>query len=131
MTTPDLLTRLQNATGPDRELDIDIHKTLGWELAPPEAGCTWWNEDGDTFNGDTPLYTASIDAALPGENIERVSLHDLVEGEPLGTIWEAWHRCEDGRLVMGANRHSEALARRIAALRAGIAEKESEDVATS
>ncbi len=64
MTPEELIAELEQAAEGSRELDIDIHKALGWELAPPEAGCTWWNTNGDTFNGDTPHYTTSLDAAL-------------------------------------------------------------------
>lgn len=63
-------------------------------------------------------YTTSLDAALPDENIESVALHDVVEGEPLGTIWEAWHiNPETRRRTMGAG-NTEPLARRAAALKA-------------
>lgn len=65
-----------------------------------------------------PHYTTSLDAKLPWENIEEVALHDVVEGEPLGTVWEAWHRdANTGKRTMGSGR-TEVLARRVAALKA-------------
>lgn len=65
-----------------------------------------------------PHYTTSLDAALTWENIEEVALFDKVEGEPLGTVWEAWHvDLQTGITICGCG-HTEALARRIAALRA-------------
>lgn len=55
--TADLITRLESADGPDRELDADIHESIGNIV---DRGCpiTWHYED------ETPRYTASIDAAL-------------------------------------------------------------------
>lgn len=64
-----------------------------------------------------PHYTTSLDAKLPWENICSVAVHDVVEGEPLGEIWEAWHiDPETRRRTMGAGQ-TEALARRAAALK--------------
>lgn len=60
----DLIRKLESAAEGSRELDIAAHKAIGWELAPPEADCAWWNDNGDTFYGVCPHYTTSIDAAL-------------------------------------------------------------------
>lgn len=47
--SPDLIERVRNATGPDREIDWDVDEALTGEV-PDFHGC--------------PRYTASIDAAL-------------------------------------------------------------------
>lgn len=47
----DLIERLEKATGPDREIDHDIRKTV-----------EGWHEN--TRLTQVPLYTTSIDAAL-------------------------------------------------------------------
>jgi len=122
MTAPDLLTRLEKATGPDRELDEALAEIAEW--------------DPDEHHGeDLPHYTASIDAALT-----------LV---PEGWQWQISTRAPEphagrayvhnGELQMTgagmarnpAYRAAEttaptpAIALCIAALRARIAEKES------
>lgn len=68
MTIPqELVERVRGLTGPDREIDRDIHAEVdGWEKV--------WNEDLEFFQlwkndkwialGSIPSYTASIDAAL-------------------------------------------------------------------
>ena len=62
---------------------------------------------------DCPRYTTSLDAALPGEQIRRV------EKQFDGT-WIAW---DERTTRYGSVGHTEALARRIAALRADEAIK--------
>ena len=102
----DLIAALEKAEAGSQDLDYRIYKAAVWKL-----GMT-------TDDEYVPPYTTSLDAALPWENIEEVALHDIVEDEPLGMVWEAWHVAkETGRRTMGAG-HTEALARRIAALRA-------------
>lgn len=74
MTIPELIEKLEKATGPDRELDADIAITLKL-IAERE----WWSVN--YLSGDMiPAYTASIDAAvqlcervLPGWVIDFIS----------------------------------------------------------
>jgi len=74
MTT--LLSRLQSATGPSRELDAEIALANGWTFTKmkPENGCggdkhPYWRRPGETewymrTLAGPPRYTESIDAAL-------------------------------------------------------------------
>ena len=80
-----------------------------------------------TYKGEhvlLPHYTTSIDAKLPWENIVEMAWHEVVEGEPLGLVCAAWHETSDGSFIrtMGAHTTSEAIARRIAALKAQSAQ---------
>jgi|SRR5882672_10296542 len=59
MTT--LLSRLQSATGPSRELDAEIALANGWKLIN-DAESLWRSPTG-RYDW-APLYTESIDAAL-------------------------------------------------------------------
>lgn len=105
----ELIARLEAAPEGSRELDRLIARHVG-------VGAALHN---DTSGISRALdYTTSLDAKLPGENIESVALDEVVEGEPLGTAWEAWHfDPETRRPTMGAG-HTEVLARRVAALKA-------------
>jgi hypothetical protein len=65
----DLATRCEQAEGPDRSLDTEIARSLGWGcvMQDPQAGLRWycWKEfyrSGDWIS--LPNYTASLDAAL-------------------------------------------------------------------
>lgn len=102
-----LIAKLEQASEGNRELDVEV----AWAIGRP----------GSQIPGHTneiPHYTTSLDAKLPGENITQVALHDVVEGEPLGAVWEAWRTDpKTGHQTMGAGQ-TEALARRIASLKA-------------
>lgn len=77
----DIIVRLEAATGPDRELDIEIAWVSGWD-AKGSVGQRW--RDGYKIQKETghvviaannfgmPLFTASIDATL--ELVERMLL---------------------------------------------------------
>jgi len=70
----DLITRLEVATGPDRELDVEIFRVLHPEYAGPEwqpygSGLRHVNDSSDmrclpSSDATPDHYTASIDAAL-------------------------------------------------------------------
>lgn len=112
-----LIAELEAAPVGSRELDAKI-----WNAIYPHAAVK-------VLLVDHPLFSTSLDAKLPWENIEEVGLFDIVPGEPLGEVWEAWHRyppTDDstvGDRIMGAG-HTEALARRVAALKAHQAMEE-------
>jgi hypothetical protein len=66
-----LIERLEAATGPDRELDLDLALAVGLLTSPLERGC--WVDPGECIDGGKEAdgttfvalaYTASIDAAL-------------------------------------------------------------------
>jgi len=72
-----LADRAEKATGPDRELDADISRALGWFQKPvtmryanPDAVVTehYWTFEGDSrgaWSTTAPhLFTASLDAAM-------------------------------------------------------------------
>lgn len=63
----DLLTRVRNATGPDREWDAEIASALGFPIEWKQANYTMETYPVITWS-DTrepcPQFTASIDAAL-------------------------------------------------------------------
>lgn len=115
-----LIDRLQNATGPDRKLDAAIHtEAVGlddyWSIHDRSDGslCLRYypGPPGPEYH-PLPRYTASIDAALPGETI--VSMVRLGDGHP----WKATAIDANGTQYGGESAVSEAIARRIAALRA-------------
>jgi hypothetical protein len=126
-----ILTKLERATGPDRELDLDIALAINLIRNPIERGC--WSDPGECIDGDrtpgsatfvAPAYTASIDAAM--------TLVDLAVGTQgeghawfpnlwrtttdLGRsyYWEAWLQCCGNRYE--AKAENPALAICIAAL---------------
>lgn len=65
MTLSDLITRVESATGPDREIDAAVAEVvLGWrpyQVADFISSTAWFAKDGER-TVEVPLYTASIDA---------------------------------------------------------------------
>ncbi len=113
-----LITSLEGAQVGSRELDIIISFMLG--DTSTEAGKMiqllveegyLWSVVSELLDEDLPPYTSALDAAVPEENIV-LALHS-----PRRAKWAAVHQKPDGEqvLVWAA---SEALARRIAALKA-------------
>jgi len=107
----DLIAKLEAATEGSRELDVGISGAIGWAI----------NDDGLWANASHPTrlraqipgnFTRSIDAALPGENIVYAEKSMTEDGK-----WLARQLMDDGT-ALGAYGHTEALARRIAALKA-------------
>lgn len=113
----ELIAELDAASSGTRELDIRIEYCVGVVFEERtdiarilvEEGFTW-NTVGEALDGRVPPYTASLDAAVPGENIV-FSVRSDRRGK-----WGAVHRDADGReyLVWAAN---ECLARRLAGLK--------------
>ena len=108
----DLIARLEAATEGSRGLDYRIAEASGWLYRGDEEfkeyGCNWF-APGISKGWQLPLFSTSLDAKLPGEDIceiTRLSLNPL--------RWEAW---QFGMEFCGTA-HTEALARRIAALKA-------------
>jgi hypothetical protein len=68
MTDPDLIRRLQDGTGADRELDAAIHLEISPNKARYDAEKT--SEDGYIWDGvewdwfSPPAYTGSLDACI-------------------------------------------------------------------
>ena len=71
----DLATRIEQAGGPDRELDLEILSSLGTHVLEKRMRDkkAWWYKIGgrqyerlnaDTYAREIPRYTASIDAAM-------------------------------------------------------------------
>lgn len=122
-----LIERLEEATEGSRRLDGDIAEALGLQKnhAPRMFGIA-----GDAAFALSaghcwiaPRYTTSLDATLPGEQIEMASIQRAPPGHP--QKWSAldanWPRNKDGQYACMRTAglgHTEALARRIAALRA-------------
>jgi len=111
-----LIERLEAATEGSRELDYLIHCALGW-IDHDQGG---WTRGDETAGEGWPLYTSSLDAALPGETIRMVEWADAydADGNVTGKHWTAFHFCDNGDVYAGSHPTSEALARRIAILRA-------------
>lgn len=129
MTKDELIRALEAATGPSRELDVEIERLLGglpkvtgpkdpwgWHVERGQAGEFWRGEGADgreIKRFSVKRYTASIDAALT-----------LV---PEGCEWSR-HRGANGRMTMQVDglgvvgQHGQAatpaIALAIAALRA-------------
>lgn len=106
----DLLSRLSAATGPSRELDAEIAKSIRWK--------------GAYHYQQPPRYTESIDAALSGEDIIGTSEQSRKPGQPIK--WAAIQRMPKGRMPVCAIAHTEAIARRLACLKARM-EKDNGD----
>ena len=97
-TLTDLLQRLEEATGPDRELDRDILFHFGWTIVPfgQSFGERWVDPEGNRTPYDPAHWpqswpmslTSSIDAAL--SLVER----EIPEAQP--TIWinDKWSTCQ-------------------------------------
>jgi ABC-type multidrug transport system fused ATPase/permease subunit len=68
-----------------------------------------WDRIVELLGQDVPRYTASLDAALPGERIVFIFYRSSLDR------WTALHRDEDGRETMAVAR-KEAMARRLARL---------------
>ncbi len=113
-----LIASLEGAQGGSRELDIIISFMLGDTSTDAgkmiqllvEEGYSW-SVVSELLDEDVPPYTSALDAAVPEENIV------LALQSPRRAKWAAVHQKPDGEqiLVWAA---SEALARRIAALKA-------------
>ncbi len=117
-----LLESLGSAETGDRELDIVIHYLLGAQAmeAGGEAGQMIellveegypWEVVSELLDAELPPYTATLDAALPGENIV-LALYSPRRGR-----WAAVHETRAGEQVL-VWAVSECLARRRAALKA-------------
>lgn len=114
----ELAAQLESASKGDRRLDLKIEYCVGVAFQEREdlakllidEGFSW-DTVSEALEDGIPLYTASLDAALPGENIVFT-----VRSERRGR-WGAVHRSADGRdhLVWAA---TESLARRLAILSA-------------
>lgn len=69
MTLNELAARVEAAEGPDRELDGEIAKGIGW-VFNPDTGISgfwrsmWLNPEGHADYRGPPRYTASLDAAM-------------------------------------------------------------------
>ena len=62
----DLIERLEKATGPDRSLDGEIARILGWSQERVEwAGHNdiHWKSPNGNLSGEPPYYTRDLDAA--------------------------------------------------------------------
>jgi hypothetical protein len=58
-----LAERCEKATGPDRELDAEIARAIGWTNVSP-VGHGHVGHCPNHFFGSVPLHTASLDAAM-------------------------------------------------------------------
>ena len=138
-----LLTRVEAATGPDRELDADIDVAMfGGETVWLTANYTMEQYPasrrpnsafvGGIANEHVPLVTASLDAALalvgemlPGSEFEMGSTSPP-EGE--GQFWAVvWARQKSKRISQIATANTLPLAVLSALLRALIAKQEVAD----
>ena len=61
--TANLITRLEAAKGPDRELDAEIAKHLGWTTFIFGGAGPCWKDTNGRIMAECPHYTGSIDAA--------------------------------------------------------------------
>lgn len=62
--TAELITRLESADGPDRELDWAIAESLGWTRCQVGQVIACYAPGDPHMKAGAPRYTASIDAAL-------------------------------------------------------------------
>lgn len=105
----DLIARIESADGPDRELDVAIHESIGNVV---DRGCPadWHSED------ETPRYTASIDAALMLVPV----CHYMHVYTPYGEVLQGYAvvRDRDGGPLFTSAAATPALALAAAALKA-------------
>lgn len=108
----ELIERLEKATGEDREIDVSIHSAIGGVFISAV------DNEGAEYKAlrYVPHYTSSIDAKLPDEDIVVVSEQKPHPDRPEETKWMALQR---GAKIAAYGR-TEAIARRIASLRARI-----------
>ena len=97
-----IIARLEAATEGSWELDLEV-------------GLARRHLDNGEQPQQLPPYTTSLDAALPWENIT------FVQRYTFPPHWTAYHSDADGSETSGRHPTSEAIARRIAALRARLA----------
>jgi hypothetical protein len=95
-----LIERLESATGPDRELDLDLALAVGLLTSPLERGC--WVDPGECIDGGKEAdgttfvalaYTASIDAALT------LGGHRKWPNNPFALICSAILLCRSGKVA--------------------------------
>lgn len=104
-----LIAELEAATAGSRELDEKIAPYAGWKRDPRRSD--WIDPDNPSHAvSSVPHYSTSLDAKLPRENIQYVSYN------PATGNWGATH--VNGKTRVWGLGHTEALARRIAALKA-------------
>ncbi|RWM07970.1 hypothetical protein [Mesorhizobium sp.] len=119
----EIIERLETATGPDRQLDIDICYVMGWVNEPgaPEEAA----ELGLPFlTGSLPEVAAITERSLPGWKIEidqdpcdaRIIETERDEDDDEDISVAAW-RCSDGRLHMEKPPANTAIALTLAAMR--------------
>ena len=134
LSVKDLIARLEKATEGSRELDgaVAILLSPSERKTSHKAGF-FLALCGDQFWRDfkAPHYTTSLDAKLPGENITKVEApHDVSfpENEKCNTMWRATCVVNESEHpgIFGYG-HTEALARRHAALRASLKARESKE----
>lgn len=124
-TIEKLIERLERATGPDRELDCLIGVASGRYGRTQNIPYDYFRIESETqhiyprYGGDrlVPRFTSSIDAKLQGEDIVAVAEQKPHPDKPNETKWMALQR---GAKIAAYGR-TEALARRIAGLRARLA----------
>lgn len=124
----ELIVKLEKLTGPDREADVLIAAAIDWEgplvhrpvsqfikdMGGVSAVVKSFDSGGLNAFRYIPEYTSSIDAALPGEDIVVTAELNPHPDKPEEKKWMALQR----GAKIAAYARTEALARRIAALRA-------------
>lgn len=99
-----LIERVENGSGPDREVDFDIARFEGWTQHSDESDPVyarrpglWWAEPGEDWSvcATPPYYTSSLDAAV--SLVERVLPREVPDilREALSALGKKhhWHIC--------------------------------------
>ena len=119
-----LAYRVEDLPGPDRAVDADIARAIGWTTAPhPDKS---WHDDiwlqPDGCRGDLPAFTRLIDAALtilpPLDDMLRpltISMHVSENGERFHAVIKNWSW---GQVGSGTRCRNYAIALASAALHA-------------
>ncbi|MCA0318185.1 MAG: hypothetical protein LCH88_08965 [Proteobacteria bacterium] len=83
-----LAERVEGLQGPDREVDAEVFRALGWQ--PSFWG---WNAEGDRYTPKQPDFTASLDAVctliaekLPGWQTEQITWAPEPGGHVIASI---------------------------------------------
>ena len=118
----DLIARLEQATEGSHELNAAIGALLGWQPPKRDDGvrprwALWLAPDGNAKQ--LPWFSESLDAKLPGENIVVVYAPKYGPPERAHFLsWAATHRNDKHPTFVEGYGRTEALARRVAALKA-------------
>lgn len=91
-----LIERLDAATGPDRELDAEIAKTIGWSTFIFGGAGLCWKDPAGHVRAEQPHFTGSLDATMTlmpkinRPNFPWLAIKSNNPNNPIGCRCELW-----------------------------------------